>query len=183
MRVGVTCAIEYSVFSSGLTNVSLAIGELFKSLGHTVKLINIRGNKPWWDDCTPVQKIYDIIHLEDISGEIEKFDVVFEVAQLVLSASMRSKITNKSVWIVRKPFVLTEIESSIFPVTAFDRDLSGVSEAWLLDEVTAPDDITAFESSQSSLCMDTDSCRGPKQNYRCSPVERFCRFPLLYSYG
>jgi len=45
MRVGVTCAIEYSVFSSGLTNMSLAIAELFKGLGHSVKLINMRGTR------------------------------------------------------------------------------------------------------------------------------------------
>lgn len=146
MRVGVTCAIEYSVFSSGLTNMSLAIGELFKGLGHTVKMLNTRGNKPWWDDCIPIQKLYDVVHLEDLSGDTERFDIIFEVAQLVLKAEQRSKLTNKSVWIVRKPFVLTEIESMIYPVIGYDRDFTGVSEAWLLDEVTSPDDITSVET-------------------------------------
>ena len=146
MRVGVTCAIEYSVFSSGLTNLSLAIGELFKGLGHTVQLINMRGNKPWWDDCTPLEKMYDIIHMQDLSGNLEKFDIIFEVAQLTLTAEQRSKLTDKSVWIVRKPFVLTEIESTIYPISTQDRDFTGVSEAWLLDDVTAPDDMTAIET-------------------------------------
>lgn len=144
MRVGVTCAIEYSVFSSGLTNMSLAIGELFKTLGHTVKMINVRGNRAWWDDCVAVQKVYDVVNLEDISGE--KFDVIFEVAQLVLTAEMRANLTTKSVWIIRKPFVLTEIECSIYPVNAHPRDFTGMSEAWLLDDVTAKDDITAVET-------------------------------------
>jgi len=146
MRVGVTCAIEYSVFSTGLTNMSLAIGELFKGLGHTVYLLNVRGTKPWWDDCAPLQKIYSVIHLEDLSGDIEKFDIIFEISQLVLKPSVRQAITNKSVWIIRKPFVLTEIESMIYPLASFQRDFTGVSEAWLLEDVSSPDDASAVET-------------------------------------
>ena len=126
--------------------MSLAVGELFKTLGHTVKMINMRGNRPWWDDCTPIQKMYDVINLEDLSNNTERFDIIFEISQLVLTAELRAKITDKSVWIIRKPFVLTEIESSIYPVTAHPRNFTGVSEAWLLDDVTAKDDITAVET-------------------------------------
>jgi GR25 family glycosyltransferase involved in LPS biosynthesis len=126
--------------------MSLAIGELFKTLGHSVKMINMRGNRPWWDDCTPIQKMYDVINLEDLSNNTEKFDIIFEVSQLVLTAEMRAKLTTKSVWVIRKPFVLTEIESTIYPINAHPRDFTGMSEAWLLDDVTAKDDITAVET-------------------------------------
>lgn len=144
MRVGVTCAIEYSVFSSGLTNMSLAIAELFKGLGHSVKLINMRGTRSWWDDCTAIQKVYDVVNVDDLSGET--FDVVFEISQLLLTAEKRSSLGCKSVWIIRKPFVLSEIEATIYPVSSSQRDFKGVSEAWLLDDVTSPDDMTAVET-------------------------------------
>jgi alpha(1,3/1,4) fucosyltransferase len=147
MRVGVLCHIEYSVFSSGLTNTSLAIAELFKGLGYSVTLLNLRGTRAWWEDCLALQKVYPIINLVDISGSsCEKFDIVFEIAQLTLSATMRSQIANKSVWVLRKPFVLNEIEYTIYPLMPSQRDLSGVSEAWLLTDVTAPDDIFALET-------------------------------------
>jgi GR25 family glycosyltransferase involved in LPS biosynthesis len=126
--------------------MSLAIGELFKGLGYTVKMLNVRGKKSWWDDCTPLQKIYDVIHMEDLAGELEKFDVIFEIAQLVLKPDVRKSITNKSIWVVRKPFVLTEIESMIYPLSTVERDFAGVSEAWLLNDVTSPDDTTAIET-------------------------------------
>jgi hypothetical protein len=126
--------------------MSLAIAELFKGLGHTVSLLNIRSPKTWWDDCTPLQKLYDVIQMEDLSGELERFDIVFEVAQLVLKPTVRQAIANKSVWIIRKPFVITEIESTIYPLAVHERDFTGVSEAWLLNDVTSPDDITAIET-------------------------------------
>lgn len=147
MRVGVTCHIQYSVFSSGLTNTSLAIAELFKGLKYSVTLINIRDNKPWWDDCTPIKNLYPILNLVDLSGQTcEKFDVIFEVGTLTLSSALRAQLTNKSVWVHRKPFVMTEIENSIYPLIPHQRDLSGVSEAWLLKDVTSPDDVTALET-------------------------------------
>jgi len=124
--------------------MSLAIAELFKGLGHSVKLINMRGTRTWWDDCTAIQKVYDITNAEDLSGQ--SFDVVFEISQLLLSPAMRAAVGCKSVWIIRKPFVLTEIEATIYPINAFPRDFKGVSEAWLLDDVTSPDDTTAVET-------------------------------------
>lgn len=147
MRVGITCMIEYSVFSSGLTNTSIAIAELFKGLGHSVALLNVNGRRDWWDDCTIVKKVYDVIHLVDISANpVEKFDIVFEVANLTLPSSVRSTITEKAIWILRKPFVLSELEATIYPIMTPQRDLSGISEAWLLKDITAPDDAPLLET-------------------------------------
>jgi len=140
--------IEYSVFSSGLTNISIAIAELFKGLGHSVTLLNVHGNRPWWDDCQPIQKVYEIVHVNDISGSNvpQKFDIIFEVDKLLLKSPMRSQLTTSSVWILRKPFVLTEIESTIYPIIVQQRDLSGVNQVWLLTDVTSPDDKTVVET-------------------------------------
>lgn len=147
MRVGITCMIEYSVFSSGLTNTSIAVAELFKGLGHSVTLINVHGKKDWWDDCTAVKKIYDVLQLVDISGSnVPKFDIVFEIANLTLPSAVRSAIATKAIWILRKPFVLNELESTIYPLMTPERDLSGITEAWLLRDITAPDDVSLLET-------------------------------------
>jgi len=144
MRVGITTQIEFSVFSSGNTNASIAVAELMKGLGHEVTLLNIHGTTSWWDDCKVLEKIFTVKHLEN--NLAETYDIIFEIGPNTLSASQRKSLTNCAIWIVRKPFVLTEIESSIFPISERSRDMTGLFQAWLLAESTSPDDMTALET-------------------------------------
>jgi GR25 family glycosyltransferase involved in LPS biosynthesis len=145
MHIGITCQIEYSVFSSGNTNTSIAIAEMMIGLGHTVSLLNIKGKKAWWDDCIAISRILTVVHLEDLEMT-QQFDLLFEISQLTLSAAQRAALAPASVWILRKPFVLNEIESSIYPITTPPRDMAGIQEAWLLRDITAPDDIYALDT-------------------------------------
>ena len=147
MRVGVTTHIEFSMFSSGSTNTSIALAELAAALGHEVVLLNLRGTKDWWDDCETLRKTFKVQHLDASGSEAqEPYDLVFEVGSTTLTAAQRTALGARCVWIVRKPFVLNETELSIYPIAERPRDLSGVSQAWLLDDVTAPDDVTALET-------------------------------------
>lgn len=147
MRVGVTCRMEYSVFSCGSTNTSVALAELMKLLGHEVTLINFTANS-WWDDCLQVKKMFASVNRVDVNATDEKtpFDLILEVGSYTLKAEERKKFTKSSVWIIRKPFVLGEIESSIYPMSDLPRNMDGISETWLLSDVTSPDDVTALET-------------------------------------
>jgi hypothetical protein len=78
--------IEYSTFSSGMTNTSIAVAELLQSLGHTVTLLSIKGTQPWWDDCQQLQKLFRVAHLDtmDLSGNrpdpvAKPYDLIFEI--------------------------------------------------------------------------------------------------------
>ena len=147
MHIGITCHIEYSVFSSGNTNTSIALAEMMLGAGHTITLLNTRGTKAWWDDCVALSKMFNVSHLEAADlNDFPKFDLLFEVSQLTLTAVQRAAVTATSIWVLRKPFVLSEIESSIFPVMTPSRDMTGIAEAWLLRDITAPDDAYAVET-------------------------------------
>lgn len=133
-----------------MTNTSIAVAELLQSLGHQVTLLNLKGTNPWWDDCQQLQKLFHVAHLDtmDPSGNSPgpvPYDLIFEIGVLTLRAAHRARLTKAAVWIVRKPFVLTEIESSIYPTLTPTREPAGLTEAWLLDDVTSPDDVAALE--------------------------------------
>jgi len=146
MRIGITTLIEHSMFSSGMSGMSLAIAELMKGLGHEATLLNLRGKKTWWDDCAVLQTIFKVAHLEDGPPVAGPYDIVFEIAPLTLTAEQRVTLATRSIWILRKPFVLQEIEQSIYPLMCPFRDLTGLCEAWLVDEVTDEDDVTLLET-------------------------------------
>ena len=103
MRIGVLATIQHSMFSSGVANTSVAIAELFQSLGHDVSLISLT-DKLWWDDCEEAKGLR-VIPLSDAKG----FDVVFEIDRIMLSAEKRNAMTRNTVWIIRRPFILGEL--------------------------------------------------------------------------
>jgi len=116
-----------------------------KGLGHEACLINIRGGENlWWDDCKGIQKIFDVKHLRDVGSQ--EFDLVFEIDTHTLTPEARTFITNKSIWILRKHFVLSEIESMVFQIQSKKRCIDGIRGAWLLNDVTSPDDISVLET-------------------------------------
>ena len=142
--MGVTCVIEHSMYSSGTANTSLAVAELCRALGYEPSLINIRGSKLWWEDCEALKKVFPVVQLEDLKEPT--FDIIFEIGPHTLTIVERALIARTSIWILRKPFVLQEIESSIFPIMRGPRNTEGIKEAWLLEDVTDKDDLTVVET-------------------------------------
>jgi GR25 family glycosyltransferase involved in LPS biosynthesis len=84
--------------------------------------------------------------MKDLSGVSDAFDIVLEVGNLTLSPADRKRLSPVSIWVVRKHFVLSEIETSIFPTLDSGRNLDGIREAWLLRDTTSPDDVTVLET-------------------------------------
>lgn len=144
MLVGITCFMEYSVFSAGTTNTCIALVELMKALGHEVVLVNIKeGGADWWDDCRGIQKIANVISLSDVKVP---FDLVLEVGTNTLTKEARAQFAKKSIWIIRKHYVLSEIENTLFYIQTNPRCMDGIVEAWLMNDVTSPDDISVLET-------------------------------------
>ena len=145
MRIAITTLIEHSVFSSGIAGITMAMAELMKGLGHEATLLNVRGKKSWWDDCAVLQTIFKVVHLDDPPPDVP-YDILFEVAPLTLTAVQRSVMATRSIWVIRKPFVLQEIEQSIYPLMCSPRELSGICEAWLINDITDEDDVSLLET-------------------------------------
>lgn len=143
MRIGVVAAVEQSMFSSGTTNASLAVAELMRELGHDVRLVHMGPDAvQWWDDCRGLAENWRVNRLADFGeGRVEGvLDVVFEIGRLTLSAETRRTIapSGRCIWVLRQPYLLGELEASIFPQVATPkRDLEGIAETWIWDAVAA----------------------------------------------
>ena len=129
MRVGVLANIQFSMFSAGVANTSLAMAELFKALGHEVNLISIT-DKPWWDDCNSVNESWTVVPLKDASG----YDLLVEIDRMMLPTDKRLKIAQTAVWLVRQPFLIGEMEASLFPTSQTPkREFAGLQQIWIFD--------------------------------------------------
>lgn len=139
MRIGILTSVQHSMFSGGVTNASIAIAESLQGSGHYVDFINYsRGSQQWWDDCTSMKGRIPVVRLPDASG----YDLVIEIDRFIMPPTERRRVGKKSVWIHRHPFMISETENVLFPTeTTMLRDLSGVSEVWLLDTSATRQDI------------------------------------------
>ena len=137
MRVGVLAAVQHSMFSSGATNTSIAVAELMREFGHDVELIQFVGDKTWWDDCQSLGSQWKVVTMAEATG----YDLIFEIDRMTLSTEVRARICRKSVLVVRKPFLLQELEVALFPTTmTLKREFTGLSEIWLMDAAAATEE-------------------------------------------
>jgi len=129
------------MFSAGITNTSLAAAELCTALGHDVTLVNVTNNE-WWDDCKTLKGAYTVASLPDVSG----LDLLIEVDRLMMSPATRKRLAATSILLLRNPFLLQEIEASLYPTTqTAKREYEGLSQIWLTDAAAAAEP-TAIQS-------------------------------------
>ena len=134
MRVGVLTLAQHSMFSSGIANTSLAVAELLREFGHDVDLIQVAGDPKWWDDCKGLSKNWNLVSIDDA----KEYDLLFEVDRVTLPADKRKKIAKKAIMVMRKPFILQEMELTLFPTTQTPkREFEGLSEIWIMDAAAA----------------------------------------------
>jgi GR25 family glycosyltransferase involved in LPS biosynthesis len=143
MRIGITTHFQFSFFSAGSPQSVLSVAEALRIKGHTVFFINV-GEKEntWWEDVKGVGADWTSIHTSAL--EPDAGDLVIEIGSSILTPENRAHF-KKSVWLSRKPIIFHDIESSLFPYDNVHRNLSGVSEVWLIKEHTSPDDIQYAE--------------------------------------
>ena len=143
MRVGITAHFQFSMFSGGGSSAVIAVAELMKLLGHSVTLINLNGSQEWWDDMTALKQVYPRVNLDEIK---EPFDLVFEVASTLKDKETRQRVAKQSIWVVRKPVLLNDIECSIFPVSLSKRNTEGLTEVWCFDHEIFDDELQYLET-------------------------------------
>ncbi len=146
MRIAVTGVFQHSAFSSGMLQDTLGIAEVMRELGHEVHLLQMVDNpKGWFDDISGVAKFWTVKLATDASG----YDLLIQTGRLVITAERRKVIAKNSVWVVTRPFLLAEMEASIFPAALTPaRDVTGFTEVWITEaaaEAEAGDSIQALE--------------------------------------
>lgn len=134
MRVGVLATAQHSMFSSGVANTTLAIAELMREFGHDVEFVQLVAEKTWWDDCSSLGKQWKVVPIEEAKG----YDLLFEIDRMTLTTEKRAAMTKKSIWVIRKPFLLQEFEACLFPtIQTPKREFAGMTEIWIMDAVAA----------------------------------------------
>ena len=143
MRVGITAHFQFSVFSGGGSAAVFALAELMKQLGHEVTLLNLNGRQEWWDDLHSLKDTYPRQHVCDVK---EPFDLVLEVSSTLADKETRQRCGKQCIWVIRKPTLLGDIETSIFPVSMGKRNLEGLSAVWAFDQEVTEDEIQYLET-------------------------------------
>ena len=143
MRVAVTAHFQFSVFSGGGSSTVLAVAELLKVIGHDVTLLNLNGTQDWWDDLKSLKETFAKQNVCDVK---EPFDIVFEVGGLLADKETRARCGKQCIWVTRRPMLLNDIETSIFPVSLPKRSMEGLTAVWAMDQETTHDDIQYLET-------------------------------------
>ena len=137
MKIGITVFFQHSVFSSGASQTSLALAELFSYLGHTCTFIHV-GEETWWEDITSLKPAWACVRDTDVVAG--QFDRIFEV---MLCPSLRTLAP--CIWIVRKAPLFYDMEACVVPYPLPKRDVTGIAETWVQEDLASTDDIQYLE--------------------------------------
>jgi alpha(1,3/1,4) fucosyltransferase len=130
-------SFQHSVFSSGASQTSLALMELFSYLGDTCTFIHV-GEDSWWEDITSLRSSWPRVRDTDVKAE--QFDRILEV-----TLCPRLRRLAPCIWIVRKAPLFYDMEACVVPYPLPKRDLTGISETWVQEELSSADDIQYLE--------------------------------------
>ena len=150
MLLGITVSFKHSVFSSGVSQTSLALAELYTFLGYTCTFINVSSDSDsgsadalWWEDIKTIQNRWACIQQHEIRKG--QFDRILEIDTCHLTPSQRNTVGVPCIWIVRKSPLFRDTESCVLPYPVAKRDLIGLSETWIQEELSTQDDIQYLE--------------------------------------
>ena len=97
----------------------------------------------WWDDVKGLAAEWTRARAADVAAG--QYDLVIEVSNHLLTPAQRAAAACPTVWLCRRGAIFHDIEASLFPFESPNRDLEGVSEIWVNDEMTSGDDIQYLE--------------------------------------
>ena len=150
MKVGITVHFQFSFFSSGSPQTAMGLAEVFRIQGYDIVFINVGDeSKKWWDDILTMKDSWETVHHSVLDSNMD-FDYIIEVDSHLLTAferggRSRGRGRGKRIWLSRKAPIFSDIESSLFPFSRPDRDLTNISEIWLYEEMCTKDDIQYIE--------------------------------------
>jgi GR25 family glycosyltransferase involved in LPS biosynthesis len=128
-KVAILCPVRFSCFSSGITNLALNLYDYLSEFGFQVHLLNtIPSEKNWFDDCSKLASSY-ITHTVDTQ---EKYDIVIDI-DATISGEKRRRLADKVVVFFRKPTILNDIESIVYPANRVPHCIDDVDAVWIYD--------------------------------------------------
>lgn len=139
MRIGITLTVQSSTFSGGVNTSAIFLAYLLADLGHSPVFVN-NTTQSWFIDNPEIGTKFGCIQF---SPTMEKFDVLFECGWYIPS-DIRHTIASKIIVIVRKPPLLTDLESTVYPVVhesirlGVDR-ATGVDAIWCIGPYSEED--------------------------------------------
>jgi GR25 family glycosyltransferase involved in LPS biosynthesis len=141
MRIGISCPVRFSVFSSGITPFALNLYKYLEEFGHNVTLLNSNGGvKNWYDDCTLLESAFKVVSCDTLKNgaPINKYDLIIDIDG-GLDGEFRRKIAERVVVFIRKPAILTDIESIVYPANKAPRSIHDVDAIWVYDYISDSD--------------------------------------------
>ena len=141
MRIGISCPVRFSVFSSGVTPFALNLYKYLEEFGHSVTLLNTgNGLKNWYDDCTLLESAFKVVSCDSLKKTLpeNKYDLIIDIDG-GLDGEFRRKIAEKVVVFIRKPAILTDIESIVYPANKAPRSIDDVDAIWVYDYISDSD--------------------------------------------
>ena len=146
MKIGVLSTCQFSMFSGGLANTTMAIIETMKVLGHDVTLININNNE-WYDDVKGLKKEVNIISIQKDSVQSnEQFDLIIELVPFFESETQRRIFSKQNIFLFRKNILIPTIEHSLYPIILQKYNFDGISEVWCFDMFCDSDEVKILET-------------------------------------
>ncbi len=143
LTIGIPCLFKYSFFSNGVPTVVFSLANAITKLGHKVVILNTNGTTEWFDDCEPLKGLYERRNLIEWADKgYGQLDLLVDVDGFLIPTERR-RVAKKVVVFLRKPFVLNEIELSVYPIAQPVRSFE-CDAVWTWDYVD-DGDIRAIE--------------------------------------
>ena len=139
LEIGIGVFFKHSIFSNGAPTVSLSLAEGLAALGHTVVLVNTAEKTEWYEDCIELKNTYERRNLIEYSEKsYKKFDIFIDIDGF-LNPSLRTAIANHVVVFIRKPFLLHDIEMTVYPIAQPKRNITDCTAIWTWDIFSTQD--------------------------------------------
>ena len=112
MRVGILSTCQYSMFSGGLANTTIALYETYKILKCDVVLLNTNSSVEWFDDCKGLHKNINVENINrDTDNYENKFDLIIELIPYFQNENQRRMFSKKNIFMYRKNILIPTIYS------------------------------------------------------------------------
>jgi GR25 family glycosyltransferase involved in LPS biosynthesis len=133
LTIGIGVFFKHSIFSNGAPTCAFSLAEGLTQLGHKVMLVNLAEKNEWYEDCLNLQDIYERKHLvEIVDSNCEPLDMFIDIDGFLVPA-LRRKLAKRVIIFIRKPFLLHEIETCVYPVAQPTRNLTDCDAIWMWD--------------------------------------------------
>jgi len=154
MRVGILSTCQFSMFSGGIANTTIALIEIYRHLGHDTFLLNINSNVEWYDDVKLLKEQIQVINInkDDISYE-NPFDLIIELIPYFQSEKQRRIFSKQNIFLFRKNILIPTIEHSLYPVILEKYNFEGISKIWTFNEFITDDEIQILETMTRKSVM------------------------------